>query len=77
LIVREGAISALPGIPAGLALALAASRVLARFLYGVRPFDPLTFGAVPVLLAGVAFVASAVPARRATRLDPLVALRQE
>jgi predicted permease len=77
LILREGAASALPGIAAGLALALAASRLLARFLYGVGPFDPLTFIVVPVLLIAVAFVASAVPARRATQLDPLVALRSE
>lgn len=77
MMLREGAWAALPGFPVGLALAAAVSRVLARFLYGVQPFDPLTFAAVPVLLAVVVFVACAVPARRATRLDPLAALRIE
>ncbi len=77
LILREGAVSALPGVPVGLALAVTVSRVLARFLYGVGPFDPLTFAAVPALLVIVVFAASALPARRAIHLDPLVALRSE
>ena len=77
LILREGAWSALPGVAAGLGLALAASRLLARFLYGVHPFDPLTFTVVPALLIAVAFAASAIPARRATQLDPLAALRAD
>ena len=77
LILREAAWSALPGIAAGLVLALATSRLLARFLYGVHPFDPVTFSIVPALLIAVAFAASAIPARRATRLDPLVALRAQ
>lgn len=77
LILGEGAWSALPGVAAGFALAIAAARLLARFLYGVHPFDPLTFTVVPALLIAVVFVASAIPARRATRLDPLAALRTE
>jgi len=77
LIFREGTRSALPGIAAGLALATIVARLLARFLYGVHPFDPLTFIAAPLALIAVVFVASALPARRATRLDPLVALRSE
>ncbi|HEX6463978.1 MAG TPA: ADOP family duplicated permease, partial [Vicinamibacterales bacterium] len=77
LIFREGTRSALPGVAAGLALAVVASRLLVRFLYGVRPLDPVTFSLVPLLLLLVVLGASAVPARRATRLDPLVALRTE
>jgi ABC-type lipoprotein release transport system permease subunit len=48
-----------------------------RLLYNVSPFDPLTFGAVATFLVLIAFVASYVPARRATRVDPVVALRGE
>jgi putative ABC transport system permease protein len=77
LIFREGTRSALPGVAAGLALAIIVSRLLARFLYGVHPYDPLTFAVVSLVLIAVVCVASALPARRATRLDPLVALRSE
>jgi putative ABC transport system permease protein len=77
LILREGLWSALPGLGVGLALAMAASRLLARFLYGVRPSDPFTFGAAAVLLMAVGVVASVLPARRAMRLDPLITLRHE
>ena len=59
----------------GLAGAWVAARVLTTMLYGVRPTDPLTFGAVPILLAVTALAASYVPARRASRVDPMVALR--
>ena len=65
------------GAGLGFALALALTRVLAHLLFGVAATDPVTFGAVPLVLAGIALLASWLPARRAARVDPLVALRQE
>jgi len=52
-------------------------RLITKLLFGTAPLDPLTFAAVPVLLAAVALAASYIPARRATRVDPVVALRYE
>jgi predicted permease len=63
------------GVGIGLVVALAVSRTVASLLFGISPNDPLTLAAVTLLLAGVAFFASAVPALRASRVDPLVALR--
>jgi ABC-type antimicrobial peptide transport system permease subunit len=65
------------GIAIGLIAALAMGHTMASFLYGVRPTDPLTLAGVSLLLLTVALVACYVPARRATRTDPVIALRYE
>jgi len=77
LIVIEGMRPTLIGVAIGLAGAFALGRVLANLIYGVKPTDPITFGAVSVLLAGVGLVASIIPAYRATRVEPMKTLRDE
>ena len=77
LVLGQGLAMAVLGCTVGLALALAVTRLLTAFLYGVSPFDPLTFIGVPALLGLVALSACWLPARRATRVDPIVALRAE
>jgi predicted permease len=77
LVVGQGMRLALLGIVLGLVAALAFARWMSALLFGVRPTDPVTLSAVVVLVAGVAFAACYVPARRATRVDPMVALRYE
>lgn len=77
LVLRQGAILCAVGSVAGLLLAAGATRGLAMFLYGVSPFDPLIFAGVTVLLAGAAIAASVIPARRATQVDPIIALRAD
>ncbi|MHB8654549.1 MAG: ABC transporter permease [Terriglobia bacterium] len=77
LVVRQGLALTLIGITAGLLAALGLGRLLASFLYGTTPNDPVTFIAASVLLAGVAMLASIIPAMRATKVDPMVALRYE
>jgi predicted permease len=76
-VVRQSLLLAAGGCVAGLAGALALSRTLHSFLFGVSPLDPLTFCAVPVLMSLVALTAAWVPARRAAAVDPMVALRGE
>jgi putative ABC transport system permease protein len=76
-VLGDGVKLAALGIAAGLAAALALARVLGGFLYGVGPRDPLTFAVVALLLVVAALLASYIPARRATAVDPLVALRHE
>jgi putative ABC transport system permease protein len=77
LVVGHGLVLAAIGIVSGLALAAAAMPFARSLLYNVSPFDPLTFTAVATFLVMIAFLASYVPARRATRVDPVVALRGE
>jgi len=77
LVLGEGSFVILIGLALGLLLAFAATRMIAGFLYGVAPTDPLTYVGVPLLLGLIALVACYIPARRATKVDPLVALRYE
>jgi putative ABC transport system permease protein len=77
MVLAKGARLAGLGIGIGLAAALIVTRLMTSFLYGVQPTDPLTFTAVSGLLIGVALLACYLPARRATRVDPIIALRYE
>jgi len=77
LVVRQGMMLALIGVIVGLAGALALTRVMSSLLFGVTERDPITFVAVAALLIVVAFISCFVPAHRATRVDPLIALRCE
>jgi ABC-type antimicrobial peptide transport system permease subunit len=77
LVVGQGMRMAVIGLALGVVGALAATRLMTRLLYGVSATDPMTFAAIALLLAGVAFVASWVPARRALATDPTTSLRSE
>jgi putative ABC transport system permease protein len=77
LVARQGLVLSGIGIVIGLVVAFLSSNVVSILLFGITPTDPIVFVGVPLLLAVVAAVASYIPARRALRIDPLVALRQE
>ena len=77
LVIRQGMTLALSGVAVGLAASFALTRLMEGLLFEVSPFDPLTLGLVAGLLVAVAFVACWLPARRATKVDPIVTLRYE
>lgn len=77
MVVRRGMILVALGIGIGIACALGLTRVLETLLFGISPADPTTFLGVPIVLAGVALIACYLPARRASRIDPVTALRHE
>jgi predicted permease len=77
LVVREGMVPAVAGIGIGIGLALMLTRLMAGLLFGVSPTDATAVGGVPLVMAVVALLACVVPARRAGRLDPIIALRHE
>jgi putative ABC transport system permease protein len=75
--VGQGLRLVLTGVAIGLAAAFVLTRVMATLLFGVSPTDPLTFVSISIVLIGVAALASYIPALRATRVDPMFALRYE
>jgi len=77
LVISQGMEVAVIGVAIGSGLALVSSRVVSSYLYDVSTTDPLTFAGIALILIGVAFLACYLPARRATKVDPLEAIRYE
>jgi putative ABC transport system permease protein len=77
MVVLQGMRLAFIGVAIGLAAAFGLARFMGSFLFGVRPWDPAAFITVPIILCAVALIAAWVPAVRASRVDPMVALRHE
>jgi ABC-type antimicrobial peptide transport system permease subunit len=77
LVLKQGSLLAVAGVAIGLASATALTRLIAEFLFGVTPTDPITFLIISLLLISVALLACYLPARRASKVDPMVALRHE
>jgi ABC-type antimicrobial peptide transport system permease subunit len=77
MILREGAAMLAAGLVLGLLLALATGRILSSILYGVGALDPIAFTIAPIVLAAAGLLATWLPARRATRISPMAALRTE
>src|SRR5262249_20828720 len=77
MVVRQGLLLAAIGVGAGLVAALALASLMSSLLFGVSSTDPITYGAMAALLLGITALATWIPARRAARVDPMIALRQE
>src|SRR5262245_32918192 len=77
MIMREGSIMLVSGVSIGLLLAIATAKILSGLLYGVRALDPIAFTVAPLVLTIAALIATYLPARRATRVDPVQAFRSE
>jgi ABC-type antimicrobial peptide transport system permease subunit len=77
MVLRQGMTLVGLGLGLGLAGSWASTRVLGGVLHGIKPTDPLSFAVMSIVLVTVAFVATVIPARRAARIDPMIALRTE
>jgi ABC-type antimicrobial peptide transport system permease subunit len=77
MVVTQGMWLAVIGVLLGVAAALALTRLIANLLYGVKPWDPISIASVAALLIAIALFATYIPARRASRVDPMVSLRYE